>query len=236
MPSPTMPGLQAASYVAGRQLDDELAGQAGGDVLDLAHDPVAGGVDVELGDLAAVVGHRERAVPGRQLLAATSHVGVGGGDRDRRRAAAAEPLGRGVGAAAGGQGQERADEAMRRPARVLEAGHGAPERARRRCCRRAVTAAPSRAAGRGEEERRARAPGRRPRRPSPARSAAAVMLNMPESSAPYQVGGRARRRCRRRSVARPGQDAGLLEVVHAVLEDAGGDEDQQHAADGEELA
>ena len=51
-----------------------------------------------------------------------------------------------------------------------------------------------------------------------------------------------RTRCRRRAtsddvegeVVEPGQEAGLLEVVHAVGQDAGRDEDQQRAGPGEE--
>ena len=62
---------------------EQLAARARGDVLDLADDPVAVAVDVELGDLAAVVGHAGTwCVPaGARVVADVAGV-VGGGDGD----------------------------------------------------------------------------------------------------------------------------------------------------------
>jgi hypothetical protein len=64
------------------QLDDQLALQPGGDVLHLAHHPVALAVDVELGDLVAAVGDDEGAGPGRRLGARQLALAVGGLDGD----------------------------------------------------------------------------------------------------------------------------------------------------------
>ena len=60
------------------------------------------------------------------------------------------------------------------------------------------------------------------------------MLNIPAIAAPYQLFGSSDAGDVEGEVVEAGQDAGLLEVVDAVLEDAGRDEDQQDAADGEE--
>jgi hypothetical protein len=69
--------------LAGRELHDQVALEAGADVLDLAHHAVALGVHVELSDLAATVGDRERAGPGLHVPAAQVAAVVGSLHRDR---------------------------------------------------------------------------------------------------------------------------------------------------------
>jgi hypothetical protein len=95
------PGLAGALVLARRQFHDQLAAQPGADVLDLAHDPVALGVDVELGDLAAGVAHLERVRTGGKLRTAQLAAVLRCGDRDR---ATGGVLVAGVGGAAAREG------------------------------------------------------------------------------------------------------------------------------------
>ena len=52
-------------------------------------------------------------------------------------------------------------------------------------------------------------------------------LKVPLSSVPYQLPGGIVALTSKARLFRPGQDAGLLQVVDAVGEDAGGDDDQE---------
>ena len=78
-------------------LELELAAQTGGDVLDLTDDAVAGRVDVELVDLAALVGHPEGDRPGARGGRAQGALGVGGADGDGAGGGPRAPTGRTAG-------------------------------------------------------------------------------------------------------------------------------------------
>jgi hypothetical protein len=98
------------------QVDDEVAGQSRPHVLDLAHDAVALGVHIELGDLGARVGDLEGGRPGIELRGRDVARGVGGLDGDGAVARL------GLLGAGGEQGQGRDGEAGREEAAV----HGGP--------------------------------------------------------------------------------------------------------------
>ena len=164
-------GLAGRLVLAGGELDEQLAGEAGGDVLDLGHDLVALAVDVELGDLAAVVGHLEpvRCRPASSVASTSQASSVAEtGDGVGRRAAAvvAGPAGGGVrtaSATAGEEGGRRSRRDMLGGLRV-RGGVGRPQ----------SSAVRDGAAARREGHRKSDAgPGRgRPRRrPSRGRSA-----------------------------------------------------------------
>ena len=81
MPLPVMPGLAGGDVVARGGADDEVAGQAGADVLDLADDAQAVlGVEVELGDLSPVFLTLKTTLPERRLVGGQV-AAVGGGAR-----------------------------------------------------------------------------------------------------------------------------------------------------------
>ena len=116
------PRLAGGLVLAGRQLDEQLAAEPGGDVLDLGHDPVALGVDVELGDLAAAVGHLELVGAGLELGGVDVAGVVGGGDGDRCRRPRCRPPSVGAAPAGGGQdgeGERRGARAGRRSRRDM---------------------------------------------------------------------------------------------------------------------
>src|SRR3954468_151435 len=123
--------LAGGLVVTGRQLDPQLAGDAGSDVLDLVHHPVAIGVDEELGDLAAGVGDGELVHAGLQLAGGDVAAVVGGGHRDVVGGGLRAARGGGVAASAGGQRERgQAGEADQREAltRGLRHAAGSPRR------------------------------------------------------------------------------------------------------------
>ncbi len=75
------------------ELHDQLALQPGGDVLHLTHHPLSLAVDVELGDLGAVVGDDESVGTGCAFGARQVACGVGRGDGDLRGATLAVRVG-----------------------------------------------------------------------------------------------------------------------------------------------
>ena len=195
MPSPIMPGLHAVWYVPGSpSCTIELALQPGGDVLHLAHHPLALAVDVELGDLGAVVGDDEGVRAGSAFGARQLARGVGRVDGDLVRArsiAVAESVFSDSLACAAGQRQT-----------ASTAARGATASGRMR----AFTWSTFRVSGERQvgsvESRRSGCRGRlrsgagtrqhddevgQPRRSAAARSASGVTLKMPWMTSPYQV-------------------------------------------------
>ncbi len=161
MPSPVWPGLARHLVGAGAEVDGEVAAGAGADVLDLAHDLVALAVDVDLGDVAALVGDGEGRGAAGQVGPGDLARRVGGGDGD---AVLALVLGR---AAGEGREEDDATEGEGRDLRVhvrglvVRAGAGGPASGQE-----AMTVAGRSAgsfAGSAGGRARARRRGRRPR-------------------------------------------------------------------------
>ena len=202
----------------------------GHDVLHLAHHPVARGVDVELGDLRALVAHRERHGAGGRL-------GLG-----RPCTRCRWP-------------SRRSCRPSRRFFLVVSAGRQAAPAASAATApsaRSRVDArhAPSGAGfvvrrGRRSRARCGRCGSRKSTRTGTAYATQAttsstlgcgVTLNMPVSSAEYHASGCEHAADVVREGVQAGQHPGLLEVVDAVLEDAGGHQDQQQPGPEEEPA
>ena len=241
-----MPGLQAVKYLPGSACSDEVAGQAGADVLDLADDPQAVLAEqVELGDLGAGVGDREPQRAGRRPRSRTR--------RTRRRwtstvSAPAEspeaPASPGA-LAAQAASSGRTSAAGRRRSAGSGGAWVSSERGRWRG-QAAVARTAGATAGAGgagvarsrtwsEEEDTSSARRRATQAMASSQVVAGEKLKMPLSRVPYQLSAGSACETSKARLFRPGQDAGLLQVVDAVGEHAGGDDDQERAGPGEEL-
>ena len=213
----------------GGALTTSWAGEARPDVLDLAEDAQAVlGEQVELGDLRAVVldveGQRGRRRLGRGDVARVV------GSRRSRASVAPSPVSPSA-APSVFSVQAARQQAPDAPRGAARRGYGFLREAGARGGVDGVRGAA--AAGRRRRNSAIRGRRRGPRR-RPRDGRGREKLKTPLSRVAYQLSGSIVVRDVEGQVVEAGQDAGLLQVVHAVGQHAGGDEDQEAAGPGEE--
>ena len=248
MPSADHPRLAGGDVLPRLDVRDEAAAQRRADVLDLRHDPLAvGGEEVELGDLGAVVahleGHRARGgLDGREVAGLGGGGDLHGARVAGRRGVTARVLGAGH-EGGHGQGEAGQGEAAHQGVLVVEQVSAGPVPGRRSSVRptgRSVQASagscPGRAWSGGAPSARTAPGGNGVQQPGRGLQHGHHRGEVEHALDHDGVPGAGLDHARdvEGQHVEAGQDAGLLQVVHAVGEHAGGDEDQERAGDGEE--
>ena len=227
--------LAGGDVVALRRRDDQLPVEVRADVLDLADDPQAVlAQQVELGDVRAGVGDVEMQGASGGLLGREVARVVGRGDRDRARVAL---LRVGVLGAAGehGHGEQQgcgeAEAEQCHGSSIVLVGTGQLVRSWGPEAVGWGVAAADRPQEQEHDGDDVEQPGRGL---EPGGGRAEVEDALEQGGVP--AAGLDRVGDVEREVVQAGQDARLLEVVDAVRQDAAGDQDQERAGPGEELA